>query len=97
MGRPIVTTDHVGCREVVDDGKNGFLVPIRDSKALARAIEKLLQDGELREAFGRWSRDKAKREFDESLVVSKVLAKLYEIEDGRPPDRLPSLGEGPET
>lgn len=80
MGKPIVTTDNVGCREVVDEGENGFLVPVKDSKALASAIEILIRDSSLREAFGKQSRTKAQLEFDEAIVISKVLAELYEIE-----------------
>ena len=41
IGRPIVTTDSVGCRDTVIDGKNGFLIPIKDSDALAAALKNL--------------------------------------------------------
>jgi N,N'-diacetylbacillosaminyl-diphospho-undecaprenol alpha-1,3-N-acetylgalactosaminyltransferase len=84
MGKPIVTTDHVGCRETVDDGQNGFLVPVRDSAALASAIEKLIRDAELRERFGRHSLVKARAEFDEALVVRRVLKELYGLDEPEP-------------
>jgi glycosyltransferase involved in cell wall biosynthesis len=48
-GRPIVTTDAPGCRNVVIDGVTGFLVPTEDSQALAEALHKLLGDPELRQ------------------------------------------------
>lgn len=48
VGLPIVTTDVPGCREVVIDNENGYLVPPRDPDALAKAIEKLLNDKALR-------------------------------------------------
>ena len=43
MGLPLVTTDAPGCREVVVDGENGYLIPIRDQRALQEAIEQLLE------------------------------------------------------
>ncbi|MFH1922917.1 MAG: glycosyltransferase family 4 protein [Planctomycetota bacterium] len=77
MRKPIVTTDNVGCREVVDDGENGFLVPVRDSRALASAIEKLAGDAALRASFGCISRAKAQNEFDENTVVERVIEHVY--------------------
>jgi N,N'-diacetylbacillosaminyl-diphospho-undecaprenol alpha-1,3-N-acetylgalactosaminyltransferase len=77
MGKPIVTTDNVGCRDVVDEGQNGLLVPVRDSAALARALATLLMDGELRLRFGQHSREKVVREFADTVVVARVLKELY--------------------
>lgn len=79
MGKAIVTTDNVGCREVIDEGKNGFLVPTRDSHALANAIELLLFDPEKRKQFGIHSRHKMEKEFDEKVILQEVLTKLYEL------------------
>jgi N,N'-diacetylbacillosaminyl-diphospho-undecaprenol alpha-1,3-N-acetylgalactosaminyltransferase len=73
MGKPIVTTDAVGCREVVEDGVNGFLVPVRDVGALAQRIVQLIQDAELRERMGRAGRLKAVQEFDVRHVVRQYL------------------------
>jgi N,N'-diacetylbacillosaminyl-diphospho-undecaprenol alpha-1,3-N-acetylgalactosaminyltransferase len=42
MGKPIITTDHPGCREVVDEGRNGFLIPPRNSAALAEKLRQLM-------------------------------------------------------
>lgn len=80
MGKPIVTTDNVGCREVVEEGRNGYLVPVRDAHALAGAIGDLLCDEEKRQRFGRHSRVKVEAEFDERLVVDKVLKLLYGLD-----------------
>jgi N,N'-diacetylbacillosaminyl-diphospho-undecaprenol alpha-1,3-N-acetylgalactosaminyltransferase len=79
MGKPIVTTDNVGCREVVDQGLNGYLVPVRDSQALAEAIDNLLGDARKRERFGHHSKRKAETEFDERLIVGEALERLYEL------------------
>ncbi len=54
----------------------GYIVPVRDSKALARAIEKIITDDNKREEFGRYSRLKAVSEFDEKTIISKVIEKI---------------------
>jgi len=73
IGRPIVTTDAIGCRECVDEGKNGFKVPVKSINELARAIEKLILDKKLREKMGVQSRLKAEKEFSQVMVISKHL------------------------
>jgi glycosyltransferase involved in cell wall biosynthesis len=73
VGRPIVTTNSVGCKDVVDDGVNGFLVPIKDSKALAEKLRILIEDKDLRIKMGRAAREKAEREFNIEDVVKKHL------------------------
>jgi N,N'-diacetylbacillosaminyl-diphospho-undecaprenol alpha-1,3-N-acetylgalactosaminyltransferase len=77
MVKPIVTTNAPGCREVVEDGKNGFLVPLKDYKTLAQKLEILIDNPDLREKFGKNSREKAKKEFDIKIIVDKYL-KVYE-------------------
>lgn len=77
LRKPIVTTDSVGCREAVENGKNGYLVPVKNTKMLTEAIECLLTNDSLRKEFGEYSRIKAKREFDEKMVVQKIIAELY--------------------
>lgn len=76
LGKPIVTTDNVGCREAVDPGRNGYLVPVHNSRALAEAIQSLVENEPLRQAFGRESRSKAEAEFSEAAVVEGVLIRL---------------------
>lgn len=77
MGKPIVTCNSVGCREVVDPGKNGYLVPPRDADAFATAVAKIALDDARRATFGRHSREKAVREFSDSVVVGRVCRELY--------------------
>jgi len=76
-GKPIVTTDVPGCREVVTSGENGFLVPAHDPPSLADALELLISDPDLRKRMGSASRRKAEREFSEEKVVRETLD-LYE-------------------
>jgi N,N'-diacetylbacillosaminyl-diphospho-undecaprenol alpha-1,3-N-acetylgalactosaminyltransferase len=76
MGRPVIGTTSVDCRGAVEDGKNGFLIPIQDSKALADAIARIMADEELREMMGRYSLEKARRDFDEATIVPDALRKL---------------------
>lgn len=73
-GRPIVTTDVPGCREVVTEEVNGFLVPPQDSKSLATAINKLLADPSLREKMGITNRLKAELEFANEIIIQQTHA-----------------------
>jgi glycosyltransferase involved in cell wall biosynthesis len=72
-GKPIVTTDVPGCREIVRQDVNGLLVPVRNPPALADAIRLLLESPELRQRFGHAGRLIAEREFAEHLVVEQIL------------------------
>lgn len=74
MGRPVVTTDSVGCRETVAHGRNGFLVPVRDPVGLAAAMKRFIDEPDLIVAMGRASREMAEERFD----VRKVNAKIIE-------------------
>lgn len=80
MEKPIITTDNVGCREVVENGKNGYLVPVKDSKALATAIEDLINDDNKRKKFGKYSRVKSEKEFNKELIVKRVIKELYQLD-----------------
>ncbi|MBR5844215.1 MAG: glycosyltransferase family 4 protein [Bacteroidaceae bacterium] len=69
IGRPIVTTDSVGCRDTVIDGKNGYIIPIKDSNTLVVALRKLIDNDELRRTMGRNAREFAVERFDIKDVV----------------------------
>jgi len=72
-GLPIVATDIRGCRQVVKDGDNGLLVPVRSVPRLRTAIQRLVDDGDQRARMGDRSRVRAAEEFDERAVVERVL------------------------
>ncbi len=73
-GLPIVTTDAVGCREVVQNGDNGLLVPVGDAPALAKALRTLISDARLRDRMGKRSSVRAEREFSSERVIGETLA-----------------------
>lgn len=76
MGKPIITTDWRGCRDTVDPGVNGFLVPPRDPKALAAAMTHFLEDCALSNSFGSASRRIAEKKFDVTTVNRTVMDAL---------------------
>lgn len=75
-GRAIVTTDHPGCREAVDEGVNGLLVPVKNPLKTADAIEKILKDDDLRQKMEINSRQKAENEFNIYKIVKETV-KIY--------------------
>jgi len=76
MGKPVIATVSKDCRGAIDDGQNGYLVPIKDSNALAHSIESLINSEEKMSAFSRHSRNKAITEFDEKVIVKHALTEL---------------------
>jgi glycosyltransferase involved in cell wall biosynthesis len=76
-GLAIITTDTIGCRECVDEGINGFLVPVGDSILLAQKMIELIEDRILLKKMGRASRIKAENEFSLEMVIERTFA-LYE-------------------
>lgn len=75
---PIVTTDSVGCRDTVEDQINGFIVPAHSYQKFAEALEKLIEDEDLRIRMGTNSRKKAEKEYDVEKVANTHL-EIYEM------------------
>ncbi|MEF1171085.1 glycosyltransferase family 4 protein [Vibrio sinaloensis] len=74
MGKPIVTTDNVGCRETVDDGINGYLCEPRSTESLIEMLDLMINHShEERLAMGIRSRIKVENEFDEKIVINRYL------------------------
>ena len=74
-GRPIVTTDVPGCREIVEHEVNGYLVPVRNADALAEALTKLISDPSLRKIMGSRSRKIAANNFS----IEKFISESFEV------------------
>lgn len=72
-GRAVVTSDVPGCRDAIEPGVSGVLVPARDAVALADAVAELASDATRRTAMGRAGRELAERDFDIRLIVQKQL------------------------
>ena len=77
VGRPIITTDAIGCKECVVDGVNGYLVPVKNSILLAERIERLILNPDMRLEMGKKSREKMVNEMSLSQVIAKTF-KFYE-------------------
>ena len=74
MGKPVITTDAPGCKEVVEDGKTGFIAPVKDAPALADCMLRFIKLSRTeREAMGQNARAKVLREFDEKVAVGAYL------------------------
>jgi len=79
MGKPIVTTMNVGCKETVEHGKNGYLVPCEKPKALATAIKEIVTNKQLTKIFGEHSRQLAVNKFDINKINSRIIFEVYGI------------------
>lgn len=79
IGRPIVTTNHVGCKDVVTDGVNGYLVPVKDVSSLAEKLKVLIDNRELRMEMGKASRQIAEENFSLDEVIDKHLSIYQEL------------------
>jgi glycosyltransferase involved in cell wall biosynthesis len=74
MARPIITTDSVGCRNVVDDGVNGYLCKPKDALDLANKMERIVNMSHAeRKLMGLRGREKVEQQFDEEIVIRKYL------------------------
>ncbi len=71
MGKAVVTTDIGGVPQYIEDGVSGFIVPIRDAKALSEKVELLLNDPDLRQEMGTEARIVAQKNLDLSLAAQK--------------------------
>lgn len=73
-GRPVITTDAPGCRETVQDGKNGFLVPVRNSIALVEAMEKFIGSPKTGEQMGLAGRRLVEEKYDVHVVNQAIMS-----------------------
>ncbi len=76
MGRPIITTDAPGCRETVEDGKNGFLIPVKSVDKLADCMMKFIDKPELITLMGTKSRSIAETKYDVNLINKSMMQEM---------------------
>ncbi len=76
MGRPVVTTDMPGCRDTVEPGINGFLVPPRDTGALVSALNRFILEPDMVAEMGQASRRRAETLFDVRRANALVLRSM---------------------
>jgi glycosyltransferase involved in cell wall biosynthesis len=72
-GRPLIATDIPGCREAVVDGQTGLLVAPRNPAALAAAIQRLIENPELRTRMGAAARLRAEQKFADAIICRETL------------------------
>ncbi len=75
--RPVIGTDRSGCREPIDHEKSGYIIPVKDEKALIEALEKfMLLSWEEKREMGLNGRKKMEQEFDREIVVYRVVSEV---------------------
>ncbi|OEH92141.1 glycosyltransferase family 4 protein [Bacillus solimangrovi] len=79
-GRPIITTNRSGCREIIDNGINGYIVEQRNSRDLIKKVEEfLLLDYEAKRQMGLAGRNKVEREFDRQIVINAYIEEINDL------------------
>jgi len=80
MARPVITTDTAGCRETVDDQVSGYLIPVKDSAALAQAMINFIQlETNAKRLMGQAGREKVLREFDDKIIADQLYDMLMNV------------------
>lgn len=79
IGRPIVTTNSVGCKDAVVDGESGFLIPLKDVDVLTEKLDLLIGDKDLRQTMGKAARSYAEKYFDIEVVKNRHLEIYKEL------------------
>lgn len=73
IGRPIITTKSIGCKDTVDDGVNGFLIAPKEVEPLVEKLRLLIDDAALRQKMGKAAREKAEKDFSLDVVIERHL------------------------
>ena len=82
-GRPVITTNRSGCKEIVNDGKTGFIVEIKNSKQLIEKVEKFIRlSNEERKQMGLEARKKVEKEFDRNIIINAYIKEIETIQNG---------------
>lgn len=79
IGRPIITTQSIGCKDTVDDGVNGFLIAPKEVEPLVEKLRLLIDDAALRQKMGKAAREKAENDFSLDVVIERHLNIYQEL------------------
>lgn len=79
IGRPIITTQSIGCKDTVDDGVNGFLIAPKEVEPLVEKLRLLIDDAALRQRMGKAAREKAEKDFSLDVVIERHLSIYQEL------------------
>ena len=79
IGRPVITSNSVGCKETVIDGETGFLIQPKDVDALTEKLDLLLSNKELRVKMGKAARKYSEEYFDIKIVIQRHLSIYDEL------------------
>lgn len=80
MGKPLIASDIPGCREIIEDGYNGYLFNVKSVKSLEQKLVQFIElDKKSRELMGINSRKKVEREFDRSIVIDAYIKAIDSI------------------
>lgn len=80
MGKPAISTDVPGCREAIEHGKNGYLVPVQNIDTLFEYVKKMIEmPVAQRIAMGEYGRQKTLNEFDDRLIADQIVAVIQEV------------------
>ena len=82
VGRPIITTQSIGCKDTVDDGVNGYLIAPKEVEPLVEKLRMLIDDAALRQKMGKAAREKAERDFSLDVVIERHLNIYNELIKG---------------
>jgi len=81
-GRPVITTDRAGCKEVIDDGVNGYIVKQKDSQDLIEKIERFIElDYEIKKQMGLAGRKKVEQSYDRNIVINEYMKEIELIKN----------------
>lgn len=81
-GRPVITTDRSGCREVVENGINGYIIPPCDSKALKNKIEQfIILSSKEKKTMGLLGRKKVENQFNRQIVIESYMKEIKKIDN----------------
>lgn len=79
IGRPIITTQSIGCKDTVDDGVNGYLIASKEVEPLVEKLRLLIDDAALRQKMGKAAREKAEKDFSLDVVIERHLSIYNEL------------------